>query len=388
MMKRSVATVVALATLSMGSAYAAEDFQVGLSGFVNQAFTVQDVQNGSDRNGVRKEYDATSVRSDNLLQIDGETVLDNGLKVTAVAGFSLAMGNNQNDLYQEETYVGVGGSFGQVDLGRRRNAASLLHTFIPSAGLGTFAVDDARTNIFASGIGGMTTAASLGDAEYANRVMYFTPRIEGVQLAASFTPETDPNKRMSSGRLDRYNGNFIQNEYSLAGNYVREFQGVGVTASAGYTAGEAPQGGASLLQRDMEAIQGGLALSYMGFTLGGAYGQLKDPKFASGTDRRFGGGLKYENGPWTYGASYLRRYTNNNASAFGTTSPTAAPIVLNGTGDNVSLVNLYEVAATYALGPGVKTGAGVYYNDNAHLSNRPGQPEDSIAGVVNLSVNF
>lgn len=377
MMKRSVATAVALATLSMGSAHAAEDFQVGLSGFVNQAFTVQDVQNGSDKAGVRKEYDVTSVRADNLLQIDGETVLDNGLKVTAVAGFSLAMGNNQNDLYQEETYVGVGGSFGQVDLGRRRNAASLLHTFIPSAGLGTFAVDDARTNIFASGIGGMTTATSLGGAEYANRVMYFTPRIEGVQLAASFTPETDPNKRMADDRLDRYNGNFIQNEYSLAGNYVREFQGVGVSASAGYTAGEAPQGGASLLARDMEAIQGGLALSYMGFTLGGAYGQLKDPQFARGKDRRFGGGLKYENGPWTYGASYLRR----NVTA-------GSDIILNGTGDDVSLVNLYEVAATYALGPGVKTGAGVYYNDNAYLGNRPGQPEDSIAGVVNLSVNF
>ena len=183
MMTRSFAAAAAVATLIAGSANAAEDFKVGLSGFINAGFMAADVDNTS------KEYDATSIRTDNLVNFTGSTVLDNGLKVSAVAGFSLAQGNTQNDVYQEELYVEVGGSFGDVRLGRARNAGALLHSYIPSAGVGTFAVDDARTNSFVGGA--TTTATSLGQGEYANRITYFTPRIEGIQLAASFTPETE-----------------------------------------------------------------------------------------------------------------------------------------------------------------------------------------------------
>ena len=49
--------------------------------------------------------------------------------------------------------------------------------------------------------------------------------------------------------------------------------------------------------------------------------------------------------------------------------------------------NFYEVGATYALGSGVTTGAAVYYNDNIDRVGG-GEAEDSVAGVVNLSVAF
>ena len=281
MMTRSFAAVAAVATLIAGSANAGGyagggDFQVGISGFINSAFMASDVDNRTAK------YDTTSIRTDNLVNFTGSTVLDNGLKVSAIAGFSLSHGKNEYDLFQEELFVEVGGSFGDVRLGRARNAGALLHSYIPSAGIGTFSVDDARTNAFVAGA--TSTATSLGKGEYANRITYFTPRIEGVQLAASFTPETDGEHNPQGDAFNSEDNASIQNEYSLAGNYMRDLAGVGVIASVGYTAGEALNSTATTttIKRDSEALHAGLALHYAGFTLGGAWGKYEDPTVASG----------------------------------------------------------------------------------------------------------
>ncbi len=391
-MKRSLPAAIVVATLAAGAANAAENLQLGVSGALHNAFTVQDVYNDNF------EYDVTSHRSENLISLDGNTVLDNGLKVGAVASFSFALGTtndgtngnpgSEQNIRQEEVYANVGGSFGDVYLGRRRNAASLSHVFIPSAGIGTFAVDDSRTDAFIGGA--TTTAVSLETgSEYANRVQYFTPRFEGLQLAASFTPDTDPNDSATRG-IDRYSGAFIQNEISGALNYQNEFpvdgsNNLGAAFSAGYTYGKGlrPNGALTGSQtgQDAYAWQSGLALSYIGFTLGGAYGDLQSATQGDGHDRRYGIGLKYETGPWTFGGSYLQRRVSENTT-----------IALNN-GEFIRSYNAYELGAKYALGPGVYTGVGVYFNDNAEKENagvKPGQgkAEDSIAGVANVSVHF
>lgn len=371
MMTRSFAAVAAVATLIAGSANAAEDFQVGISGFVNAGFLASDVENNS------AEYDAASIRTDNLVNFTGSTVLDNGLKVSAVAGFSLAQGSSQSDLYQEELYVEVGGSFGDVRLGRARNAGALLHSYIPSAGVGTFAIDDARMSavIGTTSAGAISTASSIGQGEYANRVTYFTPRIEGVQLAASFTPETDSTHNPALDGYNRYNSGSIQNEYSLAGNYSRDLNGLGVVASVGYTAGDHAAGTSSV--RDSEALHAGLSLAYAGFTFGGAWGKYEDPTVTSGYTQTYGAGVKYVTGPWGFGASAMLKEASD---------ATIATTMTDGT-NNVEKQNFYEVGATYALGSGVSTGAAVYYNDNQDRIGG-GDAQDSLAGVVNLSVAF
>ena len=391
MIKRSIATAVAVATLSAGVAHAAEDFEIGVSGFLHSAVAGGKVAHQRQLESTIGDTrtDTFSVLSDNLISFDGATVLDNGLKTTAVASFSFNQGNgangaeNQNNFFKEELYIGLGGSFGQVDIGRRRNAASLLHTFIPSAGVGVFGVDDARISSFVGGNNNTTTAVSLGDnstsTAYANRIQYFTPRIEGLQLAASYTPDTNPNDSNTNvSVLPRYSSPFYKNEYSVAGNYAREFGDFGLKSSIGYTNAQANAltANTATRQRDFKATQAGLSVSAYGFTLGGAFGQVSSAKFNSGEERRFGGGAKYETGPWGFGVSYLQR------KADGLTS-----IKLANTQD-VRRAHFWEVGTTYALGPGVSTGAGVYYNDNVGGIALDNKPEDSVTGLVNLSVNF
>lgn len=380
MIKRSIATAVAFATLSAGVANAAEDFEIGVSGFIHSAISASSVDNKQN------EKDMFSIHNDNLLNFSGATVLDNGLKATAVASFSFNQGNdtngaeNQNNYFKEELYVGLGGSFGQVDLGRRMNAAALLHTFIPSAGVGVFGVDNARISSFVGGNNNTTTATSMGDNStatlYANRIQYFTPRIEGLQLAASFTPDTDPHlANVNVSTPNNYDSLGYKNEYSVAGNYAREFGDYGVKASVGYTNGQNSNGVVSNLTRDFKAFNSGLSVSAYGFTVGGAYSEQVSGLFTGGKERRFGGGGKYETGPWSFGLSYLQR------KADGSTNINLA------NGQAVRQAHFWEAGTSYALGSGVTTGAGVYYNDNVD-NVVAGTPEDSITGLVNLSVNF
>lgn len=381
MITRSIATAVAVATLSAGVANAAEDFEIGVSGFIHSAISGSSVDNKAN------PKDAVSIHNDNLLSFSGATVLDNGLKATAVASFSFNQGNdtngreNQNNYFKEELYVGLGGSFGQVDVGRRMNAAALLHTFIPSAGVGVFGVDNARMSSFVGGNNNTTTATSMGDNStttlYANRIQYFTPRVEGLQLAASYTPDTDPNlSNVNVSTPNNYNSAFYKNEYSVAGDYSREFGEFGVKTSVGYTNGQNSNGGISTLTRDFKALSSGINLSAYGFTVGGAYSEQESGLFRSGKERRFGGGTKYETGPWTFGVSYLQRKADDKTS-----------IVL-ANGQDVRRAHFWEAGTSYILGPGVSTGAGVYYNDNVDGLAGVGTPEDSITGLVNLSVNF
>lgn len=376
MMKRSIATAVAIATLSAGVAQAAEDFEVGVTGFIHSAMSASSVDNKSN------EKDMFGIHNDNLISVNGSTVLDNGLKATAVASFSFNQGRdatnaeNQNNYFKEELYVGLGGAFGQVDLGRRMNSAALLHTPIPSAGVGVFGVDTARISAFVGGNNNTTTATSLGDNSvatlYANRIQYFTPRIEGLQLAASYTPDTDPDlSNANVSTPNRYNSNFYKNEYSVAGDYSREFGDFGVKTSVGYTNGQ----NTATLNRDFKALNSGLSVSAYGFTVGGAYSEQESGIFTSGRERRFGAGTKYETGPWSFGVSYLQRKADDTTNL----------VLANG--QSVRRAHFWEVGTSYALGPGVSTGAGVYYNDNVD-NVAAGKAEDSVTGVVNLSVNF
>jgi predicted porin len=260
------------------------------------------------------------------------------------------------------------------------NAAALLHTFIPSAGVGVFGVDNARMSSFVGGNNNTTTATSMGDNStttlYANRIQYFTPRIEGLQLAASYTPDTDPHlSNVNVSTPNNYNSTFYKNEYSVAGDYAREFGEFGVKTSVGYTNGQNSNGGISLLTRDFKALNSGLSVSAYGFTVGGAYSEQESGLFTNGKERRFGGGTKYETGPWTFGVSYLQRKADDNTN------------IALANGQNVRRAHFWEAGTSYVLGSGVTTGAGVYYNDNVD-NVAAGTPEDSITGLVNLSVNF
>jgi outer membrane protein OmpU len=384
MIKRSIATAVAFATLSAGVANAAEDFEIGVSGFIHSAISASGVDHKQNKK------DMFSIHNDNLLNFSGATVLDNGLKAIAVASFSFNQGQgadsgstNQNNIFKEELYVGLGGSFGQFDLGRRMNAASLMHTFIPSAGVGVFGVDNARISSFVGGNNNTTTATSMGDNSrstlYANRIQYFTPRIEGLQLAASFTPDTDSNLSNVNVSIPNNYKSLVsyKNEYSVAGNYAREFGDFGVKSSVGYTNGQNSKNAliAGNVTRDFEALTSGLSVSAHGFTLGGAYSEQQSGLFRSGKERRFGGGAKYETGPWGFGVSYLQRKADNKTN------------IDLANGQSVRKAHFWEAGTSYALGSGVTTGAGVYYNDNVD-NIVAGTPEDSVTGLVNLSVNF
>ncbi len=424
--KKYLAAAV-FAALAVNAANAAEKIKVGVGGDLQSVFSTQFVQSRPNGDDTNKKIDHTNVRQDAYIRFGADTVLDNGLKVGAKAEFE-ALATDGTTFAPQEVYLTVGGKFGDVYLGRARSAAGQSHVYLPSAGVPGLGVDDANISIFGNtsntflstdkavskfvnvntpadaaqrsaaldnhAATDVTTDASRSvTGEFASRVAYYTPRLEGLRFGVSYTPNGNTNSMHTSGYSSRKDSGIANGETSLGANYNRKMGPVAVDASAGYTfAKGAPIGydvnGVSADKFEThspKAYQAGLALGFKGFTLGTAYSQTSyslgsAPYDAKEThfnekQRTYGAGLKYETGPWAFGVSGLQQqYTQRT------------------TGVSVSTENnrtrLYEAGVSYILGPGVTTGAGVYYNENHAKNSTNTATQDGIAGAVGLGLSF
>jgi predicted porin len=375
MMKRYALNTVALAVAGVAvtsGAHAAEKIDFDVHGALYNAFTVQGVtQSGS------ASFQDTNVRQDAIIEFSGESVLDNGLKVGGVANFEIMTSDGDRDPSAEDLYMTVGGKFGDIYVGQRRNAATVQHVFLPSAGLPNMGIDDSRISPYINPVSAIgrtyTTALSMGiTEEYAARVEYFTPRMAGFQLGVSFTPNGDANNDFQTGfRPELRNEAFstaVDNEVSIGASYSRNFGKLSADLAGGYTFAETRE----VNRKDPKEWQVSAALGYSGFTLGGAYADLKNEALLGNTKhmRAYGVGMKYETGPWTFGASALESRHKGGVSA------------TSGIGFDSDRVRLYEAGFSYVLGAGVTTGVGVYYNENNQHEG------DSLAGAVALGLNF
>ena len=405
--KSYVTYAVLAVAASAGAASAADKLNVGVGGDFYSAFTAQGLVGGGnnvDKDSKTVKYDHTNVRQDAYIRFTGDTVLDNGIKVGAKAEFEALTGNDQ--LHAQDLYISIGNKFGDVIAGRSQTAAAQSHVYIPSVGAAIgFGVDDANlapynaathnANAPFLGASDVTTDASRQlIAQYAPRISYFTPRIQGLRLGASYAPQGTADTGAQSGFTTQRHGGHSSNEASLSADYNRKVGKVDVTASGGYTFANGNYKGFSTTDTTVDpavttnydtkrpqAYQGGLALAYNGFTLGGAYGEarykLLTPSdtetaapFSKNRLRTYGGGLKYETGPWAFGVSGLEQRTTQKFAD-------------EATDPSKDRQRVYEAGVNYILGPGVTTGAGVYYNEV-----KSSTVKDSVTGAVGLGLHF
>ena len=194
-----------------------------------------------------------------------------------------------------------------------------------------------------------TNPVSLsGDME---KVTYFTPRLAGFQLGASYTPEMCEERNPGSG-VGTCTGSYFgfpseqdagqQSEVVEVGvNYVNKFGGVDVAVSGSWGEAEleVPAAGAT----DREEWSVGAQFGFAGFTLGGAYRDDNNGTNTANSDRiDYNLGLRYATGPWGVGIQYA--HMENGAGA---------------AGDNE--VDAFEVGGSYALGPGIVLNGGAQF---------------------------
>lgn len=383
-MKKILLGTTALVAVGLiaGPALASDPLKVTVGGNVVTGFYVIDAD---DVGAVKTQDTKVAVVARNI-DITAEGTLDNGMvagvtaKLMLGSDFSNATGTANSNGFAtfRQLYAYLEGGFGRFEMGGTDGAAYKMHYtspwFVPGNG-----VDSPNIyNASASATGFVRASTFSLMATNANKVSYFTPRLAGFQLGASYTPDASQNNVTANGLTNKVKpaagtSSTIQKVVEVAANYAGTFGGVDLGVDAFYVTGDTARTGA-----DPEEYGFGANLGYAGFTLGGAWYQNKDmwianvPSLARNNRnlKVWTVGLSYATGPWTVGAAYLKGKDDSGA-------PVPATAF-----DNKN--SSWQVGGGYNLGSGVDVGLDLQLNK---IDTGPVSYEAKSAGLV-LAVSF
>ncbi|MEQ9519326.1 MAG: porin [Parvibaculum sp.] len=376
-MKKTLLGTTALVTAGLvaGPALASDPLTVTVGGSLVTGFYFVD----NDKVGVT-DFDDTKVAVvARNIDVVAEGTLDNGL--VAGAALKLQLGNDEgrqsttSDATFSEAYAYLEGGFGRLEIGGTDGAAFKMHYsspwFVPGNGVDSPNIYNIQNA--AGSISSRTSTYSLL-AEDDNKISYFTPRLAGFQLGASFTPDAGANDVTSNGFGVSAANSANEDVMEIAANYAGEFGGVSVGADIFYVTAEAAAIGAD----DAEERGVGVSLGFSGFTLGGAYTQVEN--VVAGTQSTvtvasrgnetdsWTVGLAYGTGPWTVGVAYFESEAEN------------------ATGVDIGSNEFIQIGGGYSLGAGVDLGLDIQL-----IEDKAGAAATAIdstsAGIV-LAISF
>lgn len=340
-------------------------------------------QSSSFKKARDADFSSTDVKGDNKMFVEGDTQLDNGMRVGFVAEFDGGGGSNTKATseaaggdYVERSYVYAEGRLGRLVVGAQDNGAYLMHVSAPDAAANS---EDAKTSLLSgnwvvvpSSVSYLETTAidTTGTAE---KVIYFTPNWEGLRLSATFVPGAGEysytQTKIEFRRNDR-DGGRANEVYSLGIGYSGTvLGGVGIRLSAGWMNGSSLQGISSY--NDYSA---GAQVAYGGFTVGGAY-RLYEQKVLNGARGPLDGrawtmGVQYAIGPAAVSLGYFDSRTHG-----------------TGTGENDKVRNV-NLSGKFTMGRGVDFLASVGYIRFDAGTSVSIDKNEGWAGMTGLALTF
>jgi len=324
-MKKSLLATTALAALGavVVASPASAKFDVTVKGYMEQWFGYSD-----NKESVNADSDVFDQISDAEFFIGFKQKLDNGLEF----GGEIQIEGQQPGGAPDEQYIFVNGSFGRFEMGTDNGASYRMHYGVKSNGIG---VDEGDVATWIAGLDGNLRATNLTIAmeNDENKLTYFSPRINGFQVGASFIPEMDVNARTpntAGGEADATR----DSAWQASGNYVTAVADMSVKASVGYY-----DGGGGVAGND-SGLTAGLNLGFGGFTASFAYGEHEDDTNTEDVNI-FGFGLAYNAGPAGVSIGYVRGEDS----------------------DDNDKQDAFEVGASYKVGPGVTAKSSIYYGE-------------------------
>ena len=349
-MKKSLlatTAIAAVAVVGVASSAAAAGFEAKINGYMEQYFGYADSSNAAVSNA-----DQFNQNSDAEFYVSGKQTLDNGLTV----GFQIEVEGEVAGI--DEQYAYIEGGFGKLIAGAENPAGYLMHLAVKSNGVGVEENDG--TNIWIPGSAGGAQARTnmhSGAIDDRNTVTYLSPKVNGIQVGASFTPTmaTDTSSPTTATGADGVR----DNGWSLGASYAGSFTGdVSLKLSAGYTDG----GNDDATAGDLTVFTAGIQVGFGGFTVSGAYGSENDD--AAGEDyNNFAASLAYNAGPMGVSAVFLTSKDDQG----------------NDKQDQ------FELGASYAMGPGVKAQASIYVAERTDGGNKAA---DGVAAVAGIRLDF
>jgi len=347
-MKKSLLATTALAALGAVAVAspASAKFEVGVSGYMEQWIGYSDNANTANPNS-----DVFDQVSDAEVNVTFKQTLDNGLAI----GGEIQFEGQQPGGAPDEQYIYVDGEFGRFLIGSENGAGNLMHYGLKSNGIGVDAGDVATWVAGAVGALRDTNTTSRIDDDQ-NKVTYFSPRINGFQVGASFVPDSDDvNGTTPVTPGHEVDGN-RDSGWSVGGNYMTSIADMSVKGSVSFMdAGGGVAGNET-------ALSTGIQLGFGGFTTSFAYGEYENDGGPNDINV-FGVTLAYNAGAAGVSVGYVRGEDS----------------------DDDAQQDAFELGASYAVGPGVNARTSLYYVDGV---NDGESVADGVGVVAGLALSF
>lgn len=363
-------TMLAGAVASAGSgplaaapATAGDDLTVRLSGLYrfNVAAASQDVRSGFGRGYWVKGDEAR-------LQIDASASSDNGVRY-GVRFDLLANTNNLGNA--DESFGFVSSPWGRVELGDQDDAAARMHVEADNVMVGRTGFSGDVIDYFRFGSGGAVTSPVLSHTGDATKVIYFSPRIDGLQLGASLTPDSG-GAGASFNETDN-DGDF-ENVISVGANYITKARRVTLLVSLAGEFGDDEASDGAAAAGELETVAVGATARFEGFAVGAGYVDLAErglstADIAAGGDagRHWSAAAAYRSGAWGVSLGYFSSTRRQPAGRGGDTT-----------------VDILSFDGSYAVAPGWSVALSVNFIDADNIDGTP-MPVGNSGSVVVFS---
>ena len=374
----SALVVAALATPAFAQAPATGTTTANGLGVTIQGYARQYVTYGSaDNLAAQVRSKGVDQTSDNRLILTFRAALPSGMSAGAVWQINPNANTSGGNSITRRMWSFMEGSFGQVQVGGADNVAAQSAVGAPEAFTGGFIVGDNNAlgiNTSRGGVAAQSNQASnpstgMDIDGIANKIVYYTPRIEGFQAGVNYTP----TMQYKNGGLDNANVSYLD---GWAGNlnYANKIGDVGIKAALGYMTFAKPSGAgnSAATQASLKAPvswNAGLSFNFLGFDVGGGYQKVNDWRSigtitttqvvaASLTD----GFTNFNGYSWEAGVGYT--FGAAMVSVNYTASRNDGSTVTNGVTTQQALgrdkIDVVGASGRYTMAPGVIVNLGVY----------------------------
>jgi outer membrane protein OmpU len=446
MMKKLLlgSTALVVGGVMAAPAMAADPIKMGIGGYYTFYALAGNIDSSYAFNGGFTNYKGLAFTQEGEIHFIGQTKLDNGTSVGLTVELeawnpSSATANAQID----EAFIFAFGDWGRAELGSRDAASYRMYYGTPSALIGWGAIQHnhnwANASVIANNKAyGRTMATTITPQwQDVNRINYFTPRFQGLQIGVGYAPKLNAaagafggsgpgNPAGVCGYNNATNINNCPNSdyawqdaFDIGANYLNKFGDFtvalfGAFAYASFVPGYMPFAasanaatGANLAAWKQWVV--GAQFGFAGFTIGGAAGYDNNgagANYFTGVDndtRFYTAGIMYETGPWQMSFMWAGFYnTNGNGNSNLANISTGTNVATNTACGGVpgvnstcfsgnpatslffgsNTINKWEVGANYALGPGVKlTGGAMMYTAGGPTNNTSGNSWVVLLGI-------
>jgi hypothetical protein len=411
--------LIAAGVVSGGVAQAAEEpITAGVGGYFRTAMAFI---NQNDATGQFADTaQSHTIGNDIEINVSGSTTLDNGI----TAGFSANIeGNADGDSANgsnalDERFVFFRGSFGQIRVGQNESARQEMTNFAPSGNY-NFGVNSPFF-IFgnpgnAAGIYNVRTYNDGLGNEDNLKLIYFSPTFNGFRIGASYSPGDGNNGQYGGNAGDAVGG--FQNNASLAAEFSNNFGDFGLRLMAGwegyvlencnvtdtmdtmvmgedmtydYTVTGSPDVAGTVTvpgqvtkvtktfyvqtcNNNPDSLQFGGTISFGEWSIGGGWLESEQVMLnAAGAGRErtdWDIGVAWWSGPFGIGLQY-------------------GSAELDMVDDTTDEFNIYELNATYVLGPGIDVGATIRRGDYDDATAVGGLDNQFTTFAISAALNF